>query len=101
MQVTRGRLLAKGGAEAYQGVGIPAGAIGGNSPAMGIAVKIADGDGRGRARATVVIAVLEALGALSESEVDALEEFGTRPVTNYRGLTVGQLRACFRLEQVG
>jgi len=100
MEVAGGRLLTKGGAEAYQCIGIPAGALGSGSSALGVAIKIADGDRGQRARAVVALAVLEALGVLPEDEQKALAEFGPRALTNYRGLTVGQVRACFRLERV-
>ncbi len=100
MEVTGGRLLTKGGAEAYQGIGIPAGALGSGSSAVGVAIKIGDGDRGQRARTVVALAVLEGLGALQGEEQEALAEFSPRAFTNYRGLTVGQVRTCFHLERV-
>ncbi len=44
MAATRGRILAKGGAEGYQGLGLRPGVLGPNKPGVGIAVKISDGD---------------------------------------------------------
>ena len=100
MEVTGSRLLTKGGAEGYQGIGIPAGALGPDSSAVGVAIKIADGDRGHRARAIVALAVLEGLGVLPIEEREALAEFGPRVLTNSSGLTVGQLRTCFHMERV-
>ena len=100
MEITQGRLLSKGGAEGYQGIGLLPGALGPDSPALGIALKIADGDPKARARSAVSIEVLRQLGALSRSELDALAKFGpTFPVRNWRKLVVGQARPCFKLKQ--
>ncbi len=99
MEVAGGKLVAKGGAEGYQGIGILAGAIATESPALGVAIKISDGDLGRRARAPVTLAVLEALGALSDDQRAALIEFGPQPVTNYRGLIIGEARTCVRLER--
>jgi L-asparaginase II len=98
MEVTSGRLIAKGGAEGYQGVGILSGAIAPDSKALGVAIKIADGDCKHRARAPVTLAVLEAIGALGDKQREALVEFGPQPVLNHLGLEVGRLRTCFHLE---
>jgi L-asparaginase II len=100
MEVTAGRVLAKGGAEGYQGMGVRAGVISPDAPALGVAIKIADGDRGGRARSPVALTVLEDLGALTQEERDALQEFGPRETTNYRGLTVGQLRTCLHLQRI-
>jgi L-asparaginase II len=100
MEVIGGRLVAKGGAEGYQGIGILPGVIASDTPALGVAIKIADGDCRHRARAPVTLAVLEALGALDDRQREALVEFGPQPVLNHLGLEVGNLRTCFHLERV-
>ena len=98
MQVGRGRILAKGGAEGYQAIGLMPGAMGPGSPACGIALKIADGDNRASVRSSVAVEVLRQLGALSPDELEALAEFGpSLPVLNVRKLVVGQGRTCFRL----
>lgn len=44
MQVMNGKVIAKGGAEGYQLIGVMPGAIAENSKGIGIAFKIADGD---------------------------------------------------------
>jgi L-asparaginase II len=98
MEVGAGRMVCKGGAEAYQGVGLLPGACGSGSPALGIALKISDGDGRGRAGATVTLEILRQLGALSPDDLQALAAFGpTFPITNWRMLLVGEGRPCFHL----
>jgi len=99
MEVTAGRVLAKGGAEAYQGLGVRAGVISPDAPALGVAIKIADGDRANRARPVVALSVLDDLGALSDEERKALGEFGPRELTNYRELTVGHIRTCFHLQR--
>jgi L-asparaginase II len=102
MQVTRGRLLAKAGAEGYQGIGLLPDALGRGSPALGIALKISDGDLKGRARPAVVLEVLNQLGAFSSEELEALSQFGPRlPIYNWRKLAVGEARPCFQLEHDG
>lgn len=99
IEVAQGKIVAKGGAEAYQGIGQPPGTLGPGSQALGIAVKIADGDMRRRAKAAVVLEILRQLKALTEQEMTALEEFGPRQtVRNHRGLVVGQGQPCFDLE---
>ncbi len=100
MEAGPGRLVAKGGAEGYQGVGLLPGALGDGSPALGVAVKIADGDLRGRALPGVVLEVLCQLGALDGHALQALSEFGpSKPVHNWRGLEVGEAGPCFTLER--
>ena len=99
MEVTAGRVLAKGGAEAYQGLGVRAGVISSDAPALGVAIKIADGDRGGRARPAVALSVLEELGVLSDEEREALGEFGSRELKNYRDMTVGHIQTCFHLQR--
>lgn len=98
MDVTGGRIVAKGGAEGYQGIGIMPGALGPHSPALGIALKIADGDLRGKARPAAAMEVLNQLGALSSEESAALAEFGpTFAIQNWRSLVVGRAEPIFKL----
>jgi L-asparaginase II len=99
MEVTAGRVLTKGGAEAYQGIGVRAGVLSPDAPALGVAIKIADGDHGGRARPVVALSLLEDLGVLSDNEREALGEFGPRELVNHREVTVGHLRACFDLQR--
>lgn len=100
MEACRGKLLAKGGAEGYQGIGIFPGGLGPDSVGLGIAIKIADGDLKSRAKAAVCMEILFQLGALSPREMEALAEFGPRlPVTNWAELVVGQASPCFMLKR--
>jgi L-asparaginase II len=98
MEVAAGRIIAKGGAEGYQGIGLLAGAIRPGSPALGIAFKISDGDLRGRARPAVALEILRQLGALAESDLEALSKFGPCiPLKNWREIQIGEARPCFEL----
>ncbi len=98
MQVTQGRILSKGGAEGYHGLAIAPGVVGAGSPALGIALKIADGDSGQRAVGRVVVEVLRQLGVITESQRASLEGRWPSSVTNWRGTRVGEIRPCFRLE---
>jgi len=100
MEVTQGRVVAKGGAEGYQGVGLMPGALAPGSPAIGIASKIGDGDARNKVRSAVILEVMRLLGALSADELEALSEFGPRfPVHNWRKIIVGQAYPTFNLQR--
>ena len=102
MEVGAGRIVAKGGAEGYQALGLMPGALGPASPGVGIAMKISDGDLKGRARPGVSLEVLRQLGALSPAQVQALADFGpVSPVRNWRGLIVGQARPRLDLRSDG
>lgn len=99
MQIVAGQILSKGGAEGYQGIGLRPGALGEGSPAIGIALKIADGDARGWVCHAVTLEVLRQLGALTEKQMDQLKDFGPqRALTNWRGLDVGKGEPIFNLE---
>ena len=96
MEVTGGRIVVKGGAEGYQGLGLLPGALGPDSPGIGIAVKISDGDPSNRARQAVALQLLKNLGAISEAELAQLAEFGpVYNIHNFRKLVVGQARPTF------
>lgn len=90
MQVTHGKLICKGGAEGYEGIGIMPGVLSPDAPGVGIALKIADGDGRPKVRPAVIVEVLRLLGVLSPTELESLEEFGPGfPTYNWRQILVG------------
>ncbi|MEW6717685.1 MAG: asparaginase [Chloroflexota bacterium] len=75
------------------------GAIKPGSPALGIAVKIADGDLRGRARPPVVLEILRQLNVLTTVEMETLSKFGPiLPIDNWRHIIVGESRPSFELE---
>jgi L-asparaginase II len=98
MEAASGRIIAKGGAEGYQGIGLLPGAIHAGSPALGIAFKISDGDLRGRARPGVALEILRQLGALTEDEMGQLAKFGPLlQIKNWREIQVGEARPCFEL----
>ncbi|MBI3362780.1 MAG: asparaginase [Chloroflexi bacterium] len=94
-----GRLIAKGGAEGYEGVGVAPGALGPGSPALGVALKILDGDPMSRALKAVTIEVLRQLGAIDEAAVAALADHAAGPIRNWRGVVVGEAKVCFELER--
>ncbi|MEP7357458.1 MAG: asparaginase [Anaerolineales bacterium] len=97
-----GLLVAKGGAEGYQGLGLAAGALGPGSPALGVAIKIADG--APRALAVAALEVLRQLGLFNDADFDALAEFDFGPrltLHNNRGLPVGEARPVFTLDYSG
>jgi L-asparaginase II len=99
MQVTRNKLVSKGGAEGYQGIGVMAGVLAPGAPAIGIAFKISDGDERGKIRSAVALEILRQLGVLSQNELLELKNFGpVFEVRNWRELLVGQGRPDFILE---
>jgi L-asparaginase II len=99
MEAGSGKIVCKGGAEGYQGIGIMPGAMGPGSPALGIALKISDGDQRNMARSAVALEILRQLHILSEKEMEALAEFGpTRDLYNYRKTHVGKGFPSFQLK---
>lgn len=100
MQATGGRIVSKGGAEGYQAMGIAPGVLGPGAPAVGVTLKISDGDLTGRAVGTAALAVLLQLGVLGERERVALSRFDRRPLQNWRGIEVGEIRPCFSLVPV-
>lgn len=101
MEVGAGTIVAKGGAEGYQGIGLLPGALGAGSPGLGIAIKVSDGDLMGRARPLVCLEVLCQLGALSPQQMEALGGFGPHlPRRNWRDLEIGQIYPAFELQRV-
>ena len=95
MQVGRGKVITKIGAEGFQSVAVLPGVLSPSSPGIGIAIKIADGDLVGRARSVVTIELLRRLGVFSAEQVEELSGFAARPVENWRSIRVGDLRPCF------
>jgi L-asparaginase II len=100
MQAAKGRVVVKSGAEGYLGIGILPGALGAGSPALGLALKIADGDPKGRARPAVGIETLRQMGLLDKGDLKGLKKLGPRtPVRNWRDLVVGEGRPNFVLDR--
>ncbi len=92
MRVVSGRVVSKGGAEGYHGLGL----VIDHGPALGVAIKIGDGEGR-RGGHPVVIEVLRQLGLLDDEALAKLRSYHTWSITNHRGLEVGEVRANFEL----
>jgi L-asparaginase II len=88
MEATRGRLVAKGGAEGLECVGLP-------GRRLGVALKCEDGQARGIAPAT--LALLEQLGELRADEVERLAASRRPVIANHAGLEVGALEAQVRV----
>lgn len=87
MSVARGNLVAKGGAEGLQLIGIP-------RSGLGVALKCEDGASRPLGPATV--AVLDRLGLLDAGSLRAALEPHRRPdVLNAAGLVTGHLEVAF------
>lgn len=92
MEVTRGRVLGKEGAEGFYALSVR------GPVALGIAVKIADGGER--CRDGVVLDVLRELGSLSGAEFEELAGHYSTPVLNARGVRVGEVVPDVDLEEV-
>ncbi|PJB67387.1 MAG: asparaginase [Anaerolineae bacterium CG_4_9_14_3_um_filter_57_17] len=100
MEVGRGRIVVKGGAEGYQGIGLLPGALGADSPGIGIAIKISDGDSLARARHGVGLAILQALGALNAAQLAEMSSYGPGVnLYNFRKLQVGFSRPAVKLQK--
>ena len=84
-RVTKGRIVMKTGAEGFMMVYVP-------DQGLAAVVKIADGNAR--ARVPALIAVLSAVGLLSEAEQRELAPLAAPPVLNSAGATVGRICAC-------
>ncbi len=98
IQVGAGRLIAKGGAEGYMGVGLMPGVLESHSSGLGIAFKISDGDGKSRAHPAVALEVLRQLNIFSAVDFEKLCSFGPQiPIKNQRELVVGKGRPVFSL----
>ena len=98
MEVGKGFILSKGGAEGYQSIGLMPGALNDDSPALGIAIKISDGDLRDRARSPVSVEILHQLGALNDIDLESLVKFKPKsPLYNWRRLVVGYSQTTFNL----
>jgi L-asparaginase II len=98
LRALAGRLIIKGGAEGYCGIGLAPGASGPGSPALGVAFKIIDGNGP-RARGPVTIEILRQLGVCPDVP-PALAEFHHTPVKNYRGTVTGEVRPVVQLTRL-
>jgi L-asparaginase II len=82
MEVTDGRLLAKGGAAGAQ-------CLANRATGEGLAIKLESGDGTWTAVAAM--AALQHLGWLQPGEIEALDSFAHPRLRNYRKLVVGKV----------
>ena len=107
MRVGAGKIICKRGAEGYQAIGLLPGALDPDSPGIGITMKIMDGDlgqrrldltSYTRVRPAVTLEILKQLEVLNEAQLGELADFGpVKPVTNHRGLVVGESQPKFKL----
>ena len=93
MRAGRGRIVAKGGAEGYEGLAV----LTTQGQAVGIALKIADGNPR--AKGPVIVNVLEELGLVDDTILADLADVRCPVIRNRRDQVVGEMRAVLRLEQ--
>lgn len=86
MEVTRGKIVAKLGAEGIYCVGIA-------NQGVGLALKVEDGNYR--PIDPVVIHILKGLGFLSDSEFSQLQHLWRPEVKNHRGEVIGHIEVAF------
>jgi L-asparaginase II len=99
MEIGQGRIVSKGGAEGYQGIGIMPGTLSDASPGLGIAIKISDGDLRDRVRPAVSVEILHKLGILNDADLESLDNFKPKSnLENWRGVVVGHSQPNFELQ---
>jgi L-asparaginase II len=96
MRAAPRRVVAKGGAEGVQAVGVLGGATA-DIP-LGLAIKIEDGDGARRARPAATLSALRQLGVLDEADLAGrLAAFASPPLRDPRGEPSGEVRPAFSL----
>jgi len=88
MERVPGRLVAKGGAEGLECLGLP-------ERGLGLALKCEDG--QSRAIGPVLLGLLEQLGGLSEDEMARLADLRGPVIRNHAGLEVGSVSAEVRV----
>lgn len=91
-KASRGDWLCKEGADGVQAAGIV-------SKGLGIAIKVADGGAQ--ALQPAFASVLTQLGLVDESTRQVVEQYRQKPVRNWRGVAVGEMRPVFRLARAG
>lgn len=87
MRAPGSQVVAKGGAEAYFGVG--------HTDGLGLALKILDGDGARRAVRLALLATVRSLGWITDEQAAALPNGGAvvTTVSNWAGRHTGEIRA--------
>ncbi len=99
MELKKGQIISKAGAEAYQAAGLFENAIAPGSPALGITLKIASGDLGKRALGAVMIEILRQLRFLSPEQMIGFSDLG--PTFTYRNqcqIPIGAGTPCFQLQ---
>ena len=99
MAVGKGAFVSKVGAEGYRALGILPGKARGIDTSLGITLKISDGDPNLRAGALVAVTVLKSLGVLDDEQCAALMPYDRRPLPNWRGKEIGEIRPSPELMQ--
>ena len=89
IRVCGGRLAAKGGAEGYLVACV-------TEPALGIAIKVADGDPAGRAKMGVLARLLGKLGVLPAETSERLVAEVEPPIADSNGVKVGRVEVTVR-----
>jgi L-asparaginase II len=92
MTAGKGAFISKVGAEGYRAIGVIPGHAAGIDSSLGITLKISDGDPVMRATSIVAMAVLKTLKVLDKEQIAALKAYDRRPVFNWRGKEVGEIR---------
>ena len=92
MQVMQDKLIAKGGAEGFQLIGIKPGALATASKGIGICFKVADGDVTRRVTQLLIVELMKKLGFEAEMASEAYAAFNQPILRNFRGIEVGKLR---------
>lgn len=88
MRAAAGTIVAKGGAEGFQGIAIP-------PRKLGIALKVSDGNSR--AIPPTIMPVLHYLQALTPEQERDLASYAGAPIKNHQGKQVGRLSPLFSL----
>ena len=101
MKAVPGCLVAKGGAEALQAVGILPGVRAARSPATGVALKMEDGGGYERGGWAASVEALAQVGVLEGQALRMLARYHRPPSLDPRGSVVGEAIASFELAPVG
>lgn len=88
MEAFNGQVVAKGGAEGVQCIGVV-------DQGLGITLKIEDGNGR--AASAVSMEILKELGVGTKEIYDQLRSYSQPPVENIRGEVIGRIETNFQL----
>jgi L-asparaginase II len=94
MTKMKGRALSKAGAEGYEGISLPDG----KGKGIGIVIKVSDGDLDWRASGMIAVEILRQLGLISNADAETFDNYAPHPIYNWRKLTVGEIRPCFKLQ---